>query len=93
MSPMELFEANCRFHETLAEWSGNRFIAQSIRRVNQQRRLVEYHQASRRPQRKAQAAEHIQILDAIARQDFVGAASLLRNHLDGARRGKAFVKA
>jgi DNA-binding GntR family transcriptional regulator len=92
MSPMELFEANCRFHESLAEWSGNRFIAQSIRRVNQQRRLVEYHQASRRPQRQAQSAEHLQILDAITRQDFVGAASLLRNHLDGARRGKVFTK-
>lgn len=90
MTPIELFEANSRFHETLAAWSGNRFIAQSVRRVNLQRRLVEYHQASKRPQRQAQAEEHLLILDAIARQDFVGAASLLRNHLDGARRGKAY---
>ena len=92
MTPIELFEANSRFHETLAEWSGNRFIAQSVRRVNLQRRLVEYHQASKRPQRQTQAQEHLLILDAIARQDFVEAASLLRNHLDGARRGKAYSK-
>lgn len=92
MTPIELFEANSRFHETLAQWSGNRFIAQSVRRVNLQRRLVEYHQASKRPQRQTQAQEHLEILDAIARQDFIGAASLLRNHLDGARRGKALAK-
>lgn len=34
MTPIELFEANSRFHETIAAWSGNRFIMQSIRRVN-----------------------------------------------------------
>jgi len=92
MTAIELFEANSRFHETLAAWSGNRFIAQSVRRVNLQRRLVEYHQASKRPQRQTQAEEHLLILDAIARQDFVGAASLLRNHLDGARRAKTYAK-
>ena len=92
MTPIELFEANSRFHETLATWSGNRFIAQSVRRINLQRRLVEYHQASKRPQRQAQSVEHLQILDAIASQDFVAAASLLRNHLEGARRGKAYSK-
>ncbi|WP_156909529.1 hypothetical protein [Ottowia thiooxydans] len=26
MAAIELFEANCRFHETLAEWSRNRAI-------------------------------------------------------------------
>lgn len=93
MTPIELFEANSRFHETLAQWSGNRFIAQSVRRINLQRRLVEYHQASKRPQRQAQSQEHLQILDAIACHDFIAAASLLRNHLDGARRGKALSKA
>lgn len=90
MTAIELFEANSRFHETLATWSSNRFIAQSIRRINLQRRLVEYHQASKRPQRQIQAEEHLKILDAIACQDFIEAASLLRTHLDGARRGKSY---
>lgn len=88
MTPIELFEANSHFHETLAEWSNNRFVLQSVRRINQLRRLVEYRQASRRGARHTQASEHLEILDAIEKQDFVLAASLMRSHLDGARRGK-----
>lgn len=88
MTPIELFEANSRFHETVAGWTHNRFILQSVRRVNQLRRLVEYRQASRRGPRQTQAEEHLRILDAIARQDFVEAAALMRAHLDGARRAK-----
>lgn len=88
MTPIELFEANSRFHETVAKWSSNRFILQSVRRVNQLRRLIEYRQASTRAPRQTQAEEHLRILDAIAVQDYVEAASLMRGHLDGARRAK-----
>jgi DNA-binding GntR family transcriptional regulator len=88
MTAIELFEANSRFHETIAQSSGNRFIAQSVRRINLQRRLVEYHQAAQRKPRQTQAQEHLQILAAIAVHDYVLAASLLRGHLDGARRAK-----
>lgn len=89
MTAIELFEANSRFHETLAEWSHNRFILQAVRRVNQLRRLVEYRQASQRTPRQTQAAEHLEILRAIESCDHVRAASLMRAHLDGARRGKS----
>lgn len=92
MTPIELFEANCRFHETLAGWSGNRFILQSVRRVNQLRRLIEYRQASRREPRQAQSEEHLAILEAIAGLDYTKAAYLLRAHLDGARREKVHGK-
>lgn len=89
MTPIELFEANSHFHETLAEWGHNRFVLQSVRRINQLRRLVEYRQAStRRRARHTQASEHLAILDAIEKHDFAHAASLMRAHLDGARRGK-----
>lgn len=88
MSAIELFEANSRFHELIAEWSGNSFIAQTVRRIDQLRRLVEYMQAEKRMPRKAQAEEHLAILDAIARGDCLTAASKMREHLDGARRGK-----
>ncbi|MDM0040168.1 GntR family transcriptional regulator [Variovorax sp. J22G21] len=88
MTPIELFESNSHFHETLAKWGHNRFVLQSVRRVNQLRRLVEYRQASRRGARHTQAAEHLAILDAIEQQDFMQAASLMRAHLDGARRDK-----
>ena len=88
MTPIELFEANARFHETIAECGGNRFIVQTVRRMDQLRRLVEYMQAEHRLPRKEQAAEHLAILDAIAVGDFLGAASKMREHLDGARRSK-----
>lgn len=89
MTAMELFEANSRFHETLAEWSGNRFIVQSVRRINLQRRLVEYSQAAQRQPRQTQAREHLGILDAIESLELAKAAGLLRSHLDGARRKKS----
>lgn len=88
MTPIELFEANSRFHETIAACSGNRFILQTVRRLDQLRRLVEYMQAEKRLPRKEQAEEHLAILDALQKGDFLAAATLMREHLDGARRQK-----
>jgi DNA-binding GntR family transcriptional regulator len=88
MNSVELFEANSEFHETLAKWSGNRFIAQSVRRMDRLRRLVEYRQARARKPRQEQALEHLAILDAIAQHDLLRAAALLRDHIEGARRAK-----
>jgi DNA-binding GntR family transcriptional regulator len=88
MTPIELFEVNARFHETLAACSGNPFILQAIRRLDQLRRLVEYMQYRQRPPRKAHAEEHLAILDSIVRGDCLSAAARLREHLDKARREK-----
>ncbi len=88
MTPIELFESNATFHEKIAEWSGNRFILQSLQRVNQLRRLVEYRQADERTFRRTMSDDHLAILDAIERQDLLGAATLLREHLDSARKTK-----
>lgn len=90
MTPIELFESNSQFHETLAKWSGNRFILQAVRRTDQLRRLVEYRQARSRSPRQTQAREHLGILDAIEQGDHLKAASLMRAHLEGARRGKVY---
>jgi DNA-binding GntR family transcriptional regulator len=89
MTPAELFEANARFHETLAACSGNRFVAQAVRRMDQLRRLVELGQAKQRPARKSQAEEHLGILEKVEQGDFLAAATLMRAHLEGARRQKA----
>lgn len=88
MTAIELFEANARFHETIAAWTGNRFILQTIKRLDQLRRLIEYRQAERRLPRKEQAEEHLAILDCISQGDFLGAATKMRDHLDGARKAK-----
>lgn len=90
MTAIELFEANCHFHETLAKWSGNRFALQTIQRLNELRRLVEYRQAGTRAPRRTQAEEHLAILAAIQKQDLIEAAGLMRKHLEDARRAKVY---
>lgn len=92
MTAIELFEANCHFHETLAKWSGNRFALQTIQRLNELRRLVEYRQAGARAPRRTQAEEHLAILAAIQKQDLIEAAGLMRKHLEDARRAKVYGK-
>ena len=89
MTPIELFEANRRFHEALAKWSGNRFILFGVRRTNQLRRLVEYRQTILdRELRRQRIRDHLAILDAIAANKITQAAKLLRDHLAGANREK-----
>ncbi len=88
MTQTELFEASARFHETIAICSGNRFAVQTIRRLNQLRRLVEYKHAKQRPVRKLHAKDHLAILDDIIRGDLVSAASRMNSHLDRSRREK-----
>lgn len=89
MTPMEWADINARFHETLARWSGNRFMLQTIRRINLLRKLVEYRAVAGNPEVRArQAAEHLHILEAIERGNREQAAALLREHLEGARRQK-----
>ena len=90
MKARELFEANCEFHETIASFSGNRFVLDSLVRVDRLRRLVEYRQAAGdRLPRREQAAEHLVILDALEAGKLRRAASLLRSHLEGAAKTKA----
>ncbi|MGY2289529.1 GntR family transcriptional regulator [Pseudomonas sp. SDO528_S397] len=89
MSPTERFESNARFHETIAEWAGNRFSLQTLRRLDQMRRLVEYRQTRPDLPRQALAEEHLQILDAIEKGDNLGAASYMRQHIEAAWRKKA----
>jgi DNA-binding FadR family transcriptional regulator len=51
-------------------------------------RLVEYIQAEHRLTRQEQAVEHFALIEAIVEGDFLGAASKMREHLDGAHRTK-----
>ena len=60
-------------------------------RLNQLRRLIEYKRTtsgSRAP-RKAQAEDHLAIIAAIERGDYLTAASLVRNHLEDPKRESA----
>lgn len=88
MTAAELYDANRAFHGALAQWSGNRFLQQTVRRIDHLRRLVEYRQAQDRAPRHTAALEHLAVLDAIAAGDLPRAAGLLREHLERARGDK-----
>lgn len=88
LSPIEVFESNARFHATIAGWSHNQVAIQILRRLDRVRRLAEYRQAARPLPRQVMIHEHCDVLDAIESGDTLTAASLLRAHLDSARRKK-----
>lgn len=77
-------ETNRAFHETLAQWSGNRYLLEAVRRQNALRRFGEVSTFPRlAPERVAQSSrEHLAILDAIEAGDREWAATLLHRHLD-----------
>jgi DNA-binding GntR family transcriptional regulator len=77
-------DTNQDFHETLAAWSGNRYILEAVRRQNALRRFREYSRFPRLiPDRIVRSSrEHLAILEAIGAGDVGKAARLLLAHLD-----------
>jgi DNA-binding GntR family transcriptional regulator len=80
----DLFELNASFHELLAEFSGNRFILQSVQQQNRLRRLLEYASLHDPGRIRQSCEEHIAILDSIEAGDADWAATLLERHLSQA---------
>jgi DNA-binding GntR family transcriptional regulator len=84
----EFFDMNSRFHEMLAQGSGNRFLLQSIEQIDRLRKFQEF--ASFTADSGALVSscrEHLAILDAIEVGDREWAAALMRRHLqEGAER-------
>lgn len=80
-------DANQAFHETLAEWSGNRFFIQALQQHHRLRRLRAYAFAHEIQVELVHALcrEHLAILDAIADKDQVYASAVLRRHLQASR--------
>ncbi len=92
MTATERYESNSRLHEAIVGWSGNRFALQTLRRLDQMRRLAEYRQAKQQLPRRALAQEHLELLDAIRAGDTLGAASLMKQHIAGAQSKKVVVE-
>ncbi len=84
-SRSELFRAGAQFHETLVAASNNSFLIDSIRNVNQLRRLLEYRVNVDRSRLYQQCGEHLMLLDLIEGGDRMEASHKLRQHLDVAR--------
>lgn len=75
------FERNARFHEAIANWSGNPFLLDVSKRHTALRRLRQY-RIFVEPERIAEsAAEHIAVLDAIEAGDLPTAKQRLADHI------------
>jgi DNA-binding GntR family transcriptional regulator len=85
----ERFRAGCEFHEAIVGCSGNRFLIDSLRNVNQLRRVIEYHShtgsTTDRARLRRQCEEHLHLLDLLEAGDRMEASHWLRQHLDVVR--------
>jgi DNA-binding GntR family transcriptional regulator len=97
LTPLEIWEANAWFHETLARWSGNRFILQAVQRLARLQALVGFRQAGTPANtptyQKSSFEQHLDILEMIEKREFSSAAALMRQHLEAARQRTPFGKA
>ncbi|QRG08880.1 GntR family transcriptional regulator [Xanthobacter dioxanivorans] len=82
----DVFEVNAEFHEILASMSGNPFILQGVRQQNRLRRLSEYYAYDDSDRIEILIQEHFKIMDVLRSGDREWAATLLRRHLEIARR-------
>jgi DNA-binding GntR family transcriptional regulator len=89
LSQVELFEINAAFHEGIAAMSGNRFFVQTLARLNQLRRLMEYGRPLDRDRVRRVCQEHLGIIEALLAGDKAGGADRLEAHLTDAALEKA----
>ena len=85
---IEFFEMNARFHEMLAQFSGNRFLLQAIEQMDRLRKFQEFASFTADSRALVQSCrEHLEVLDAVESGDREWAAALMRRHLsEGAER-------
>ena len=91
-SPAQLFDANTRLHETIAGFSGNVFIVESLKRINRLRRLMEYRKAVNRVAAARRCQEHKTLIELLLSGQREAAADFIRLHLRDAAREKAMGK-
>lgn len=77
----ETFALDARFHETLAEFTQNRFFIDIIRTQNHIRRLSEYLGRFRLENVRRSFHDHLSIIDALQTGELDWAAALMRRHL------------
>ncbi|MBS0451311.1 MAG: GntR family transcriptional regulator [Proteobacteria bacterium] len=78
----ELFEIGARFHETVIGFSSNPFFVNSLKQVNQLRRLVEYKAMAKPSHFMEQCVEHLALLDMLGQGERRQASEFLHRHLD-----------
>jgi DNA-binding GntR family transcriptional regulator len=88
-SPAQLFDANTRLHETIAAFSGNVFIIESLKRINRLRRLMEYKKVVGREAAARRCREHRVLIELLLTGQREAAADFIRLHLRDAAREKS----
>jgi DNA-binding GntR family transcriptional regulator len=81
LSEKQLVKKNAEFHELIAAGSGNRFLHQTIQRLNKLRLVLEMFQSVNRMRVKKQAREHIKIIKLILNRDHKAASVMMKKHL------------
>lgn len=84
-TPTELFRAGVHLHETVIAGAHNRFLLDSLRTINQMRRVVEYGTRLDRPRLHRQCEEHLVLIDLLVKGERMEASQFLRQHLNTAR--------
>ena len=84
-TPAELYRAGVHFHETLVSGAHNRFLLDSLRNINQMRRIVEYGTRLDRSRLHRQCEEHLVLIDLLVKGERMEASNFLRQHLNTAR--------
>ena len=79
--PVEFYEMNSDFHETLAKCSGNRYLLDAVRRQIQLRSFLNYYWHSGPSRVLASIDEHLAILTALESGDNRFAAQTMIDHL------------
>ncbi len=79
-----LFDLDARFHEMLAEFSGNFFVVQAIEQQNRLRRLLEFGSYTNKQRVREWCQEHVDIMDALRDGNRQSAADKMRHHLQSA---------
>lgn len=86
MPPGEVYEVNADFHQMLADFSGNPFFQEAIRKQNQLRLIVEKRAAKHSSRMQESCREHMNIMEAIRNGDRKAASELMSYHLTKASR-------
>jgi DNA-binding GntR family transcriptional regulator len=80
-SPAYIFGINSHLHEVIATCSGNTFIIDGLRRINNLRRLMEYSRPTDPMLAKKFCREHIAIIDLLLSGKRIQAAAAMKLHL------------
>lgn len=86
MPPGEVFEVNANFHQMLADFSGNPFYQEAIRKQNQLRLSLEKRAAKHSDRMLESCREHMDIMDAVKSGNQKIASELMSYHLTKASR-------